>query len=725
MNPQNHLSVAIESDGIAIATVHTPDRTLNLFTVELVAELGKLIERVAGDATIRGVILTATGKSFIAGADLMEMAQHYEAGISTHAAFELSHATSRLLRRMETCGKPFVAAINGIALGGGFELCLACHYRVLADSPSAVVGLPEVTVGLLPAAGGTQRVPRLIGIEKSLPWLLTGKSSSPAEALKLGLVHAVAPVGELLEVARRWLNSTPEAVQPWDKKGYRMPGGAGLTTPGTLNTFMMSCAQIAKNTFHNYPAPVNVASSVFEGSQVPMDTALRIESRYFARLLRDPVSRNLMRTMFINKGLADKLVQRPEKIPTAQVKTLGVLGAGLMGAGIAHVSAQARMQVVVLDRTQELADKGKAYSRALFDKDIARGRATEQQATEVLARIETTTDYARLADCDLVIEAVFESREIKAEVLARAEAVIGTNAICASNTSTLPISGLAQAVQRPSQFLGIHFFSPVEKMPLVEVIVGKQTSDTTLAHALDYVAQLKKTPIVVNDSRGFYASRVFGTFVFEGMAMLAEGVAPALIENSARMAGMPVGPLAVQDEVSIELQWHVMQQTQQDLGDKYQKPIAYEVVRNFVEELKRSGRRCGKGFYEYPADAPKFLWPGLQDIYPLLAEQPDVQLVKRRLLHIQALEAARCIEEGVVTQAAAVDLGSILGWGFPSYTGGALSYIDTLGLTRFVQECEQLAKQYGARFQPSPWLKARATAGQKFYAEAYVQAKMA
>jgi 3-hydroxyacyl-CoA dehydrogenase / enoyl-CoA hydratase / 3-hydroxybutyryl-CoA epimerase len=711
---QNHLLVDVDAEGFVTATLRTPGRPINMMTPECVAELGALIERLAGDAALRGLIIVGEGKTFMAGADLKALVEMYDKRLSAQEAFEFSNSLNRLLRRLETCGKPVVAAINGVALGAGFELCLACHYRVLADASGVVVGLPEVKIGLLPGAGGTQRLPRLIGVEKALPRLLDGTHLAPADALKLGVVHEVVQPAALLETAKRWLQSAPEPLQPWDKKAFKVPGGAGMSTPGALTAFTMASAQIAKSTFHNYPAPIAIASCVFEGSQVPMDVALRIESRYFAQLLLDPVSRNLIRTMFINKGLADKLVRRPKEFPTSRVTTLGVLGAGMMGAGIAYVSAKAGMQVVLLDRAQELAEKGRAYARSVLEKEIARGRATQPQADEVLARIEATTDYARLDRCDLVVEAVFESRETKADVSAKAEAAIGADAVLATNTSTLPITGLARAVRRADRFIGIHFFSPVEKMPLVEIIVGEQTSRQTLARALDYVAQLKKTPIVVNDSRNFYTSRVFSTFVHEGLAMLAEGVAPALIENAARMAGMPVGPLAVSDEVTLELQWQVLSQTERDLGSEFRKPAGYDVIRELAVNLKRPGKRFGKGFYEYPEDGAKHLWPGLEKIYPRCAEQPSVEELKRRFLHIQALEAASCVEEGIVHPVDA-DLGSVLGWGYPAYTGGAISYIDTLGPARFVQECEQLARRHGERFQPSPWLMARAAAGQMFH----------
>jgi 3-hydroxyacyl-CoA dehydrogenase/enoyl-CoA hydratase/3-hydroxybutyryl-CoA epimerase len=710
------LEYSVDAAGLALITIRVPGRSMNVLTPELIADLGEAVERVSSDAAVRGAVITSAGGAFVAGADLKDLVTIFDRRLPVREAVAVTAPLQKLYRRIETCGKPFAAAINGLALGGGFELALACHHRVLADDPKAVVGLPEVKVGLLPGAGGTQRLPRLIGIEKALPLLLEGTHVKPGQAKTLGLVDELAPAAEVVEAARRWLRTGPDPAAPWDRKGYRMPGGAGITNAAVAQAFAVGTALVAKNTNRNYPAPRAILSAVFEGTQVPIDTGLAIESKHFASLIVDPVARNLIRTMFVNKGLADKLARRPEGVPRSEVKRLGVLGAGMMGSGIAYVSARAGMHVVLIDSTQALAEKGKAYSEALFRKDIERGRSSQAEADAVLARIEPTTEYARLEGCDLVIEAVFENREIKADVTQKTEAVIPKTAIFASNTSTLPITGLAQASKRPQQFIGIHFFSPVEKMPLVEIIVGKRTGKEALARALDYVGQLRKTPIVVNDSRGFYTSRVFGTYVYEGLQLLAEGVEPALIENVARQAGMPVGPLAVSDEVTIDLQWKVIRQTEQDLGEKFVRPVSYDVVRRFVVELDRKGKRFGKGFYDYPEGGKKSLWPGLRELYPPAAKQPDVEAVRRRLLHIQALETARCFEEGVLTSAAEADLGSILGWGFPAYTGGTLSYIDTLGIAEFVAECELLAKRHGPRFKPSRWLRKRAAEGKPFHA---------
>lgn len=711
-----HLRYAVDADGIATLTLDVAGKPMNVLEPVFNAELATAVEAAVADPAVKGLIITSGKAAFVAGADIKELVEAYDRGITPAEAATWSQALNRLYRRIETCGKPVAAAINGLALGGGLEMALACHYRVLADDPKAVVGLPEVKIGLLPGAGGTQRVPRLIGVMAAAKLMTDGNPIPPAEAKKLGLVHELAPAAEVVARARAWLLGSPDPVAPWDKKGFRIPGGGNSLSPAVTQTMMGGTALLAKMTLRNYPAPQEILAALYEGCALPIDKALLVESKHFGRLLAGPVARNLMRTMFVNKGLVDKLSRRPVDVPKWQVKKLGILGAGMMGAGIAHVSALAGMDIVLIDSTQAAADKGKAYSAKLLQKEVDRGRRKEESRDAVLARITPTTDYALLKGCELVIEAVFEDRAIKADVTAKTEAVLGRDAVFASNTSTLPITGLAKASKRPANFIGIHFFSPVEKMPLVEIIKGKRTSTATVARALDYVGQLRKTPIVVNDSRGFFTSRVFGTYCAEGARMLEEGITPALIENAGRMAGMPVGPLAVTDEVSIELSYKVMKQTAADLGDKHEPSTAWPVVRHFVEDLQRLGRKSGGGFYDYPADgSPKRLWAGLAQEYPPAAEQPPVAELRQRLLHIQALETARCVEEGVLDSAMEGDLGSILGIGFPAWAGGALSYIDTVGIAQFVKDCELLAKRHGKRFKPSKWLKDKAARGEGFY----------
>ncbi|MEP6722389.1 MAG: 3-hydroxyacyl-CoA dehydrogenase NAD-binding domain-containing protein [Variovorax sp.] len=705
-------------DGVALIEINLADRPMNVLTPELIADLAQAVEQVASSPGIRGAILTS-GKpgGFVAGADIKGLLALFDTGaIAPAQGAAVGEDFARLARRIETCGKPFAAALEGVALGGGLELALACHHRVLVDHPKAVLGLPEVGLGLLPAGGGTQRLPRLIGIEKALGLLLTGRHVLPAEALKLGIVHALAAQGEVVDAARRWLLAQPSAVQPWDAKGFRVPGGVGPTAPHASRTFTAGTTLLAGQTQRNLPAPLAILSCVYEGTQLPLDVGLRLERKYFGRLLADPVARNLMRTMFVNKGRLDKLANRPADVPLSKVRKLGVLGAGMMGAGVAHVAAGVGIDVVLLDNTLAQAERGKAHAARQLDKAIERKKSTREQADAVLARILPTADYADLAGCDFVVEAVYESREVKADVTRRAAAVLLATAVFGSNTSTLPITGLAQAFDRPADFIGVHFFSPVERMPLIELIRGDQTSEATLARALDLVAQLRKTPIVVNDSRGFFTSRVFGTFVKEGIAMLQEGVLPPLIENAARQAGMPVGPLAVVDEVSLDITLKVYAQWQADgVQPPHEPALSIEATRKMVEQLGRKGKAAGAGFYEYPEGGRKFLWPGLATHWPPAPQQPAVEDLKRRFLTIQALEGARCVEEGVVLDPADADVGSIFGIGYPAWTGGVLSYIETVGLQSFVAQCVQLAERHGERYRPSPWLMARAERGQVFH----------
>jgi 3-hydroxyacyl-CoA dehydrogenase/enoyl-CoA hydratase/3-hydroxybutyryl-CoA epimerase len=713
----NTITVNVDADGVALITIDLPGRSMNILTPQLTSDLAEAIEKIAGNAAVRGaVIASGKPKGFLAGADINGMLKIFEEGIDPVSASQLGEPMGAVFRRIETCGKPFAAAINGVALGGGLELALACHYRVLVDSPSAVVGLPEVSIGVLPGGGGTQRLPRLIGIEKALGPLLGGAPLRPAEALKLGIVDVVVPAEKLIHTAREWVLAHPAAVQPWDVKGFAIPGGAGPGASHAPRSFAAGATLLAQQTQRNNPAPIAILSAVYEGTQVPIDMGLRIERKYFGRLLSGPVARNLMRTMFINKQRADKLADRPAGISKLHVGKLGVLGAGMMGAGIAYAAANVGIEVVLLDSTEEKAERGKQYSRALLDKAIARGKSTAQKAEALLARIRPTSQYEGLATCDFVIEAVFESREIKSDVTRKAAAVMRPGAIYGSNTSTLPITGLAEAFDRPDDFIGVHFFSPVERMPLLEIIMGQKTSQKALAHALDLAEQLRKTPIVVNDSRGFFTSRTFGTFIKEGLAMLQEGVLPALIENAARQAGMPVGPLAVIDEVSLDIVVKVYDQWLADGVQPLHEPaLSINLTRNMAEVQNRRGKAAGGGFYEYPAGAKKYLWPGLSELCPPAATQPDVQELKDRFLTIQALEAARCVEEGVIVSPGDADIGSILGIGFPAWTGGVLSYIETVGLQKFVDSAHRMATAYGKRYEPSGWLRERALEGRAFH----------
>jgi 3-hydroxyacyl-CoA dehydrogenase/enoyl-CoA hydratase/3-hydroxybutyryl-CoA epimerase len=706
------------ADGIAVLSIDVKDRSMNVLTPEFLQDLSAAVERLATDDAVKGAVITSGKDSFLAGADLIDLVETFEQRTNAREVYEWCRGYQQTLRRLETCGKPVAAAINGTALGGGLEVCLACHYRVAADRPNTVLGLPEVRVGLMPGGGGTQRISRLIGIEPALRLITEGREVAPAEALQLGFIDAITPAREEVAAAKVWLRGQAVSEQPWDRKGFRFPGGAGLMNPAAVQTQMIGTALLQKKTGHNYPAPVAIMSAVYEGSVLPMDKALDIETKYFVSLLMSPVSRNMMRTLFVSKGAADKLVRRPQGPKKREVTKLGVLGAGMMGAGIGYVAAFAGMKAVLLDTSVNKANAGKDHARSMLEQRVGKGKMAADEAAAILDRIIATDSYDELQGCDLVIEAVFENRKVKAAVTAKAEAVIPADAIFASNTSTLPITGLAGASQRPEQFIGIHFFSPVQKMPLVEVIVGEATGDVAVAQALDFVQQLRKTPIVVNDSRGFYTSRVFSTYSREGMVMLAEGISPGLIENVAKNAGMPVGPLAVTDEVSLELSYHILKQTKEDLGEAYVATPADGVLRLFVEQLGRQGKRTGAGFYDYgdvAAPRGKRLWPGLKEHFPPADVQPASGDVRKRLLYVQAIETARCLEENVVTHPADADVGSVFGWGFPAYTGGTVSFIETEGLRRFVAEADRLAEKYGNRFKVPDSLRAMAANGETFY----------
>ncbi len=701
----------VDGDGIATLAWNMADRPMNVLNDQSVPAFQALIERALENDGVKGIIITSKKADFVAGADLTRVQGQRDPAVH----FEAGRAFQSVIRTYETGGKPVVAAINGHALGGGFEICLGCHRRIAADDPKILIGLVEVSIGLLPGGGGTQRLPRLIGARQALPLMLEGKRLGPKDALAAGLVDAVVPREKLLDAAKAWILEDGNATQPWDEKRFKVPGGAPQTPQG-FETFIGGNAMLHARSFGNYPAAQAIMSCVYEGLGVPLDIGLKLEARHFAGLASGDAAQNMIRSLFFSMGEANKLARRPKDVAPSELNKIGVLGAGLMGAGVAHVSALAGLEVVLLDTGQDLADKGKAHSAELLEKRVQRKRMSAEARDAALGRITPTTDFGELDGCDLVIEAVFENRDIKAEVTKKSEAVIAENAVFASNTSTLPITGLAEASARPGNFIGIHFFSPVDRMQLVEIIVGKETSDAALALAMDYVKRIKKTPIVVNDSRGFYTSRVFATYVREGLALLAEGVTPALIENAGKMAGMPLGPLALADEVSIGLMHHVLLQTRTDLGEDYRPSTADDVICHMVEDLDRAGKKGGKGFYDYGEGGSKRLWPGLTEEYALAAEQPDVEAVKRRMLYVQGIETARCLEENVVTTPADADVGSILGWGFPPFLGGPLSMIQTVGLEKFVAQCDELAQIHGERFAPPEILRHKAAAGEAFYA---------
>ena len=726
----NSIAYAVDENGIVTLTIDQAHRSMNVIDPTFVSELDFAVEKAKNDAAVKGILITSGKRSFVAGADLIAMeSMMAEARTAPVAqALAASSALSRVLRQLETCGKPAACAINGTALGGGFEIALACHYRVAADGADVKIGQPEVQVGLLPGAGGTQRIPRLIGIMPALPLLLEGKHLSPQQAKATGLIHEAVPGDQVVSLAKAWLVSpNAKAVQPWDEKTFKVPGGAGSMNPNAVQTFMAANAMLRDKTLGNYPAPAAILSCVYEGTQLPMDLALRVESKYFLTLLRGSVAPNMVRSLFVNKGKADKLARRPQGVPRAKFKKIGMLGAGMMGAAIAYVAASNGIEVVLIDQTAEAAAKGKGYAQKLVAGAVSKKRMSEADGEALLARIHVTADYNALSDADYVIEAVFENREIKAEVTKRAEAIMKPGAIFGSNTSTLPITGLAEASIRPDRFIGIHFFSPAEKMPLVEIIKGKQTGEEALAITLDLVQAMRKTPIVVNDGRGFFTSRFCGCYIGEGETMLAEGVTPALIESAGKLAGMPVGPLALADETAIDLAWKIHQAWAADLGDAYKPSGAVPVVELMYTKLGRAGRKSAKGFYDYPESGQKSLWPGLAEHFPSKPEdrQPPLEELKKRLLYTQALDAVRCMEEGVLTDPEDGDIGGIFGLGFAPFTGGPLSMIDTIGVAKFSAECDALAQKYGERFAPPKLLRDMAARGETFYRSAKIGAAAA
>jgi 3-hydroxyacyl-CoA dehydrogenase/enoyl-CoA hydratase/3-hydroxybutyryl-CoA epimerase len=705
---------SVDAEGVALITMDIPGASANVISNEFRDELDAAIARIAADPAIKGAIITSAKNDFMAGGDLKFMVAQFSAPMTPEQALGHAKSFAPTLRRLETCGKPFVAAINGPAMGGGLELALACHYRIAANGPKVMLGLPEVTLGLMPGAGGTQRLPRLIGVAKALPIILKGAPLSALGALEKGVIQEVAPAAELVPAAKEWILGRGNPVQPWDKKGFVVPGGAGFANEELGNLYNLTATSIARETNRNLPAPMGALTAIARGTIVPFDAGLHIEACQFAKLLLDPTAVNMVRTMFVNKGELDKLVNRPKGIEPAQLATIGIIGAGLMGAGVAHVSGQAGLNVVMLDASAEQAAAAKQRLADGFAKLIAKGRMKQDKADAILARIKPTGDYADLADCDLVVEAVFENVEVKQAVFKKAIAAMKPGAILASNTSTLPITDLGQVVENPGRFIGLHFFSPVDRMPLVEVIVGQQTSPQTLAHALDYIKLLRKTPIIVKDSRGFFTTRVISAYITEAFSMVGQGISPAMVDNVAKMAGYPIGPISMMDDIGMENGLKADKEAQQALGDAWKEPPGAHVIKMLCETLDRKGRRHGKGFYDYPDDK-RTPWAGLKDVYPPMAELPSVEELKQRLMYAEALEALHCMEEGVLTDPAEGDVGAILGIGFPSYTGGVFSLVDTVGLPQFVGTCDKLADKWGERFRPSAWLRERAAKGERFY----------
>ncbi|RWO88814.1 3-hydroxyacyl-CoA dehydrogenase NAD-binding domain-containing protein [Mesorhizobium sp.] len=719
-----NFTLDIDADGIALVTWDMPGRSMNVFTEEAMRELNAIVDKVAGDAAIKGAVITSGKDTFSGGADitlLQKMLTTFaaekgkDAERATKALFDNAGMMTGLFRKLETCGKPWVSAINGTCMGGAFELSLACHGRVAADSDKVKMALPEVKIGIFPGAGGTQRVPRLTD-QQALQMLTSGQTLSPQKAKSMGLIHEIAEPARLVETAKAMIRNGLKPVAPWDEKGFKLPGGQ-IYSPAGFNLWPPAIAILRRETYGNYPAAAAILKCVYEGLLVPFDTGLRIEQRYFTEIMQTREAAAMIRSLFVSLQELNKGARRPAGVPETKFKKIGILGAGFMGAGIAYVTAKAGIPVVLLDRDLESAAKGKAHSDGLISDQVKKGRAKPEDKDKLLSLITPTADYADLAGCDLVVEAVFEDSSVKKSATEQAEAVLKPSAIFASNTSTIPITGLAKNSARPKNFIGIHFFSPVDKMMLVEIILGKKTGDKALATAIDFVRAIKKTPIVVNDTRGFYVNRCVLRYMSEAYKMLIEGVPAPMIENAAKAAGMPVGPLALTDETAIDLAQKIMKQTIRDLGDKAVDPKQMALINAMVDDHGRFGRKNGKGFYDYPAKpAKKKLWPGLRELYPQLApEKVDYEELQQRLLVTIALEAARVMEEGIVTDPREADVGSILAFGFAPYTGGALSYIDGIGAKAFVKIAKNLQKKYGAEFKAPKLLLDMAEKGETFY----------
>lgn len=707
---------------IAVITLDNPGKTANVINARFADAFFKTLGELKNNQSVKGIIITSAKSTFMAGGDLEYL---YGLRHQPEAIFRESEQLKALFRMLETIGKPVVAAINGAALGGGYELALACHYRIALEDERLRIGLPEVTLGLLPGAGGVVKLVRLIGLQAATPYLMEGKKAGPHEALKNGLIHALAAnMEDMMQQAAAWIEANPHARQPWDTEGYRIPGG-DAKNPKIAQMLAVAPAMLTKKTYNNYPAPQAILNTAAESTLVDFDTACRIESRYFTQLLSGQVSDNMIQAFWFQLNAINQGASRPQGFAHHKTRKVGVLGAGMMGSGIAYVSAMAGIEVVLKDVTAQQAQKGKEYSVKLLDKQVHQGRLSTEQRNQILNRITPTGNAADLHGCDLIIEAVFEDRQLKAAVTSEAEAQILPDAVFASNTSTLPITGLAAQSVRPQQFIGLHFFSPVDKMQLVEIIKGKQTNAQTLAKAFDYVLQIKKTPIVVNDSRGFYTSRVFATYVMEGVTLLAEGQHPRRIESAGLQAGMPVAPLALLDEVSLSLVYDIREQARKDMeaaGQEYEKTPAYYLLEKMVKELKRSGKKSGQGFYDYPPDGKKHLWPELTTHFPLQPQQLPMQDLTDRLMFIQCLETVRCMEENVVMSVPDANLGSIFGWGFAPFQGGTLQFINAYGLHKFVYRAQTLAKQYGSRFNPPNLLLQMAENNQQFTIDFKVKA---
>ncbi|MDX6348960.1 MAG: 3-hydroxyacyl-CoA dehydrogenase / enoyl-CoA hydratase / 3-hydroxybutyryl-CoA epimerase [Streptomyces sp.] len=720
MTEQNHFRWEQGADGIVVLTMDAPGQSANTMNRAFIDALAVVMDRLEAEKdSLTGVVITSAKKTFFAGGDLTELIKAGPEDAADSLAF--STRIKALLRRLETLGRPVVAAVNGAALGGGLEIALSCHHRIALDARGSQIGLPEVTLGLLPGAGGVVRTVRLLGItEALLNVLLQGQRHKVRKALDLGLLHEVVDTPEeLLGRARAWIAEHPDAVQPWDTKGYRIPGG----TPSNpkfaahLPAFPANLRKQLRGA--GYPAPRGIMAAAVEGAQVDLETAFLIESRYFVQLVTGQISKNMTQAFFFDLQHINNGGSRPAGHDTWRATKVGVLGAGMMGAGIAYVCARGGMEVVLKDVSLEAAEKGRAYSAGLFDKAVSRGRTTREQADEVLARITPTATATDLRGCDLVIEAVFESPELKKKVFQEIEDIVEPGALLGSNTSTLPITQLSEGVKDQENFIGLHFFSPVDKMPLLEIVVGEKTSDATLARALDVARQINKTPIVVNDSRGFFTSRVIGRFLDEAVAMVGEGLHPASIEQAALQAGYPAPALQLMDELTLTLPRKIRQETAAAVeaeGGTWPTHGSEAVINRMIDDFDHKGRSTGAGFYTYEDGKRTGLWPGLTEHFTKPGHEIPFEDMKERMLFAEAIDTVRCFDEGVLRSVPEANIGSIFGIGFPGWTGGVIQYINQYegGLAGFVARARELADRYGDRFVPPDSLVEKAEKGDVF-----------
>lgn len=707
-----------DQNNIVHLILDKPNSSVNLMDRQFCESLMTVADQLTRD-DFTGVIIRSVKPTFFAGGDIEMLYQANQK--NAQQLFAMTESIKKSLRLIECLGKPVVACINGAALGGGWEIALATHYRIAVNHPRVIIGLPEVTLGLLPGGGGITRTVRNLGLQAAMPLLLEGKKLKCDAALEMGLINEIVEEPDaLLTNAIEWINKHPQVKKPWDIKGYHIPGG-GIMSPKIAQMLAIAPAMLRKKTAGVLPAPEKILAAMVEGSQVDFDTASEIETRYFVELACLPVTKNLLKAFWFELNEIKSGVSRPSEYSKSSSTKVGILGAGMMGAGIAYSCAIKGISVVLKDISPEAALKGKTHSEKLLSKRVASGKITESRKQEILKLIHTTDKIEDLQGCDQVIEAVFEDRKLKAEITQQVELQLDNSAIFASNTSTLPITGLAEASRNPEQFIGLHFFSPVDKMPLVEIIVGEKTSAETLARSYDFVLQIGKIPIVVNDSRGFFTSRIFATFVNEGVSMLGEGVAAATIENAAFLAGFPVGPLAVTDEVSLTLIEKIKRQTAVDcLQEGISAPThpADQIIDKMLE-MGRTGKLDGAGFYDYLKDPQthkptKKLWPGLVQNFYSEDKQLPLETIKQRLLYIMAIETVRCLQEGVLTSSRDANIGSIFGLGYPAWTGGVLQFINHIGLKKFTDEANRLTECFGDRFAPPTLLIEKMTNNERF-----------